>query len=430
MSLAIAHRGAHSDEDRRSRPLELIAAGVELGIDRVPAGPRGRRVHARPDEDAVTLASAAAAQALGSTTEVAAILFACTSPPYEQGGSVQTLAELMGLQGSTLAIELGVSLRDGLTAVRLASALADERPVLVCAAHLAGEDRTSGDGAVALLVGTPGSGEGSNPLARLTPAASLTVEVRDRWRLAGEAMAHTADDSFLAAIATRRLVDELLAAVPLSLRAQPAVVGPDRRASQSVERDSGGEGDPFVSATGTIGTAHPLLRLLGGLGEDRVVAAVSNGLGEALHVEAGESGGAYAEQLAARLAAASHDAEAPLAVAPAPDYAPFASVPRSWRDRGRDLRLEGLIAAGDGAAEVPSRTSQLGTTIACTNDHVFPGAASTEMAVVDLDTGGRFYGQVAIGEHVAIGDRVELVLRRLHHGGAIVHYFWKVRPCR
>jgi uncharacterized OB-fold protein len=47
-----------------------------------------------------------------------------------------------------------------------------------------------------------------------------------------------------------------------------------------------------------------------------------------------------------------------------------------------------------------------------------------------MDDGGQFYGQVAIGEHVAIDDRVELVPRRLHNGGGMIQYFWKVRPCR
>jgi uncharacterized OB-fold protein len=47
-----------------------------------------------------------------------------------------------------------------------------------------------------------------------------------------------------------------------------------------------------------------------------------------------------------------------------------------------------------------------------------------------MDDGGQFYGQVAIGEHVVIGDRVKLVPRKLHQGAGMVQYFWKVAPCR
>jgi uncharacterized OB-fold protein len=52
------------------------------------------------------------------------------------------------------------------------------------------------------------------------------------------------------------------------------------------------------------------------------------------------------------------------------------------------------------------------------------------MVAVSIDDGGQFFGQVAIGETVAIGDRVELVPRILHKGGGMVQYFWKVKPCR
>ena len=51
---------------------------------------------------------------------------------------------------------------------------------------------------------------------------------------------------------------------------------------------------------------------------------------------------------------------------------------------------------------------------------------STGMAVVALDGGARFYGQVVPSASVEIGDRVRLVPRRLHLGGGAVQYFWKV----
>jgi uncharacterized OB-fold protein len=95
-----------------------------------------------------------------------------------------------------------------------------------------------------------------------------------------------------------------------------------------------------------------------------------------------------------------------------------------------DLRLKGLVGPPEGLSVVPGRRHPRGKVIAWTNDYVYPPTTSTEMAVVEMDDGGQFYGQVAIGEHAAIGDRVELVARRLHHGGGMIQYFWKVRPCR
>jgi uncharacterized OB-fold protein len=61
---------------------------------------------------------------------------------------------------------------------------------------------------------------------------------------------------------------------------------------------------------------------------------------------------------------------------------------------------------------------------------VYPAAAVTEMVAVSIDGGGRFFGQVTMGDHVEIDDRVELVPRRLHHGGGVVQYFWKAKPCQ
>jgi uncharacterized OB-fold protein len=61
-----------------------------------------------------------------------------------------------------------------------------------------------------------------------------------------------------------------------------------------------------------------------------------------------------------------------------------------------------------------------------TRDRVYPAARSTGMAVVDLDGGGRFYGQVVPSATVEIGTRVRLVPRRLHDGGGAAQYFWKI----
>ncbi|MCW3066616.1 MAG: putative OB-fold protein contains Zn-ribbon domain, partial [Solirubrobacterales bacterium] len=69
------------------------------------------------------------------------------------------------------------------------------------------------------------------------------------------------------------------------------------------------------------------------------------------------------------------------------------------------------------------------TVLTWTRDYVYPGGDATEMAVIDLDDGARFYGQVAMGETAPIGTRVRLVPRRLHAGGGIVQYFWKAVPC-
>src|SRR4051812_21031524 len=68
---------------------------------RVPGG-RPRRCAARPDEDAVTLAAEAGAEALAAASQPpGSLIFASVTPPYDEGGSVQVLAELLGLPDDT-----------------------------------------------------------------------------------------------------------------------------------------------------------------------------------------------------------------------------------------------------------------------------------------------------------------------------------------
>ncbi|MCW3065745.1 MAG: hypothetical protein JWN32_2917, partial [Solirubrobacterales bacterium] len=110
----------------------LLALGAALPRDRVPAG-RVRRCAARPDEDAVTLAAEAGSDALASAAaSPAALVLATASPPYDEGGSAQVLAEFLGLGSDTWVAELTATMRDGLAAVRVALALAaaHDAPVL------------------------------------------------------------------------------------------------------------------------------------------------------------------------------------------------------------------------------------------------------------------------------------------------------------
>jgi hypothetical protein len=182
--------------------------------------------------------------------------------------------------------------------------------------------------------------------------------------------------------------------------------------------------------TGVVGAAHPLLRLIAGLDSASLVVSLSNGLGEAVHVAPTPAGGTLAQEARELTQNGGNRLDHAVATAFAADFDPYASGPRAWRDRDVDLRLAGLVGGPDGLPVVPGRVHPAGTVIAWTNDYVYPPTNSTEMAVVEMDDGGQFYGQVAIGEHVSIGDRIELVPRRLHHGGGLIQYFWKVKPCQ
>src|ERR1700676_2794024 len=121
--MIIAHQGTLSRDATRTagQTTTLLGAGAVLAEDRLGGGSSGRRRPvARRDEDVITLAAEAARQALPAALRgVSALILASTTGPYQEGGSSQTLAEILGLQGDVLAIDLTASRRDGLLAIRL-----------------------------------------------------------------------------------------------------------------------------------------------------------------------------------------------------------------------------------------------------------------------------------------------------------------------
>jgi hydroxymethylglutaryl-CoA synthase len=423
----------------------LLATGAALPADRVPIG-RARRCAARPDEDAVTLAAEAGYEALaaGGGGAPTALILAGTTLPYDEGGSVQALAELLGMDDAIFATELSATIRDGLAAVRVGLALAGANgaPVLVCAGHAThgAGDAESGDGAVALLLGPAGC---DDALAELRMGPSHVEELRDRWRLRGDDAPRDGDASFIGDFGATRLGSSVGRAAAGDSGLPVAVAALNARAAGKAERALGGPGDDLVARTGILGAAHPLLRLVCGLDAPRVVLAAAGGLADSLTVIPAPAADATAASLRAR-AAGGVDRDTPVPAPSGEGFEPYSSGPRAWRERGQDLRLEGvrygerLFFPPPAAppADDPDATGEVvalartGTVLTQTRDHVYPGGDVTGMAVLDLDDGARFYGQVIMGEQVDIGDRVRLVPRRLHEGGGVVQYFWKAAPCR
>ena len=72
-----------------------------------------------------------------------------------------------------------------------------------------------------------------------------------------------------------------------------------------------------------------------------------------------------------------------------------------------------------------------GTVVTFTVDHLaYSPSPPLVIAIVDFGNGARSSFEVADSEpdSVKIGDRVELVFRKLGTVGGVHNYFWKVRP--
>ena len=106
------------------------------------------------------------------------------------------------------------------------------------------------------------------------------------------------------------------------------------------------------------------------------------------------------------------------------------------------LRLTGHRDAGTGVVAFPYDWSvdgpatgntrpvplaRTGTVLSHNIDRLFAADREVQMVVVELDGGGEFGQSVAAPRRWAeVGDRVRLLLRRLHSGTGLPHYFWKV----
>jgi uncharacterized OB-fold protein len=385
---------------------------------------RGTVAAAAFDEDSITLAADAVLELLARTPATpAALLLATVSAPLAEGGAVQTVAELAGLAGVGLHVQehggttsaAGAALVSAAALVRVGIA-----PVIVVASDVRRDAAGApyGDGAVALLLDAEGR------LGRIKHAGSAAEAFPDRWRHAEDAGVQVGDDSLLP-----------YGAAP----AHRSALAGDGEPTELITVNA-----PLLDRAGLLGCAAlPAALLLGA--EDspsRTLIASAGGVTHALRFEPGP-GLTGAASDARTVLAAGVDA-APAAVGPVGGFDPYASVPRAWRERQQDLRLEGVRCADCGEVLYPAppccpkdgldaklepyRLQRTGTVLTRTRDHLFPLGAPITMCVVEVDGGGRFYGQAAGGQDVAIGERVRLVPRLLHRGGGRPQYFWKVQP--
>ena len=394
---------------------EVIGAGIALPDHRTANSPRGGRVAvAAWDQDILTLGAQAAQRVLDAHPgrRPATLILASVTTPFAEGGNVGILGEMLGVVGrGVTGLEIGGSVAAGLGALRMAIPLASaDGPVLVVAGDVGRSDgrKRFGDGAIAVLLGSGGDA------GTITDAGADLTWFMDRWRTDG------ADSITLG---------------DRSLRA----VAPGKGFAHAVESDTHvDDANPSLDGAGHLGCAASLVSLFAAFvgkrkGTRYTVSASSGGVSHSVTLVAGSGTKNIAADIGDVL-----DAGVDEPLPPAPDlsdFDPYTSESRRFRERAADLRLEGRRNPATGEVRYPPlgdgdpvRLARAGTVFTHTTDYVYPVGGPQSMAVVALDGGGRFYGQVIDGCRVEIGERVSLVPRRLHLGGGVPQYFWKVAP--
>ena len=410
-------------DQRATASAFIVDAQVSLGRWRTKTR-RGTVSRAAYDEDAVTMAARCGLAMLDRNPDVTpmGLVAATVSAPLPEPGIAPFLAEVLDIRSAAGrpgpdVLELAGSVSSGVAAVaEAARRVTDCRgPVLV----VVSDDRRDvkgrplGAAAVALLIDSAGD------VGSVTPAGSGAELFLDRWQRRDTPGVQAGDRSLDRYSPANGFADGLDA---------------DRVLLSTVS-------GPRVEGAGFPGCAAPLIGLFTSdatEGRDLVVASSAGGLSHAVRIAVGSRFSGIREQAGDEISGGLRGKR------PAdPDestFAPYSSQAMAFRERSQTFRL--LAASNTETGEVlfppppaassagfePCRLARTGTVVTFTRDHVFPSGGPLSMAVVDLDGGGRFYGQVADQLEVEIGDRVELVLRRLHEGGSVPNYFWKIQP--
>jgi len=430
---------------------------------------KGERTVCNHDEDALTLAVAAALEAAGDGLPgIDRVLVATLSAPCVEKSTAALLIEACDGRPSTAAIDVGGSRRAGLLALaQAAEAIAAGRAgrVLVVAADArptqpgdASEGRL-GDAAVAFVLGA----NGDAALASLIGQGHAAAEVWDEWRREGEVLQNEDGKGVREAAferpvlaAVRAALDD--AAVNAADLARLALAAPDARAAAGLAKRLGVAPDrlggaDLAESIGDAGCAQaPLLlaRALGDAAHGDLVCAGAYGDGGAALVLRATAGAAtfrpptpLAGQIAARRTI---PYARTLLWRSRPAAAPEVAAALLSSESGPIMRLHGarcphcgevsypparLCVACGREGPLPFRMSRRGTVFTFTRDALFEAPDPvTAMAVVDLEGGGRVYLQATDcdPDDITIGTRAELMLRRIHDGGGHPNYSWKCRP--
>lgn len=245
---------------------------------------------AAADEDSVTMAHAAAQDAIQASTydrdDLGLVAYATTTPPLAEGDVAGTLAELLGLPREVAAVAHTQSPRGGVQALR--DALAADGPALAVAADSPfgdpseGIDHAAGAGAVAFVAGPDGD-------VAVQDTASYTEEYPGtRYRPQGSRDVETYGATEYERDAYRTSLAEAVAGLDGTPDAL-APTAPDGGLPYRGARAVDGDAAVYERAhdLGDTGAASPLFGLLAAWDADETdVAVVGYGNGaDAVHLD-------------------------------------------------------------------------------------------------------------------------------------------------
>ncbi|MGI9053950.1 MAG: OB-fold domain-containing protein [Ilumatobacteraceae bacterium] len=440
-------------------------------------GGKGLRSVASYDEDTTSMGVEAGRTALATAPDgyrPELVAFATTAPAYADKTNATAIHAALALPDDVPAFDAVGAVRSGIGATWMAQAagglavLSDIRSGRPGSA----DEANGGDAAVALAFGTgTGSSRGSEVVAEVVGAASVSAEFTDRWRTPGESYSQLWEERFGEHVYVPLAEQAVTAALKSSGLAADEldhviVTGLHARAVKAAARAVGARpetlADDLSAEVGNTGTAHWALLLADLLdradpGQHVAVVVLADGCDVWLlrttdALAARRTGPTVREQVTATrtdLAYAQFltwrgqlHREPPRRPEPERPAAPPSVRADDWkfafvgsRDEHGFVHLPpSRVSMGSGEIDrmEPVRMADVPATIATfTVDRLaFSLSPPVVSAVIDFDGGGRFQCELTDVDPatVEIGDRVEMTFRRLFTSGGIHNYFWKARP--
>jgi hydroxymethylglutaryl-CoA synthase len=460
--------------------LRLSFSAISGGGRKTAGGGGGEKAVAYFDEDAVTMAVAAATDCVRGIDRdsVDGLLFASTSYPYKEKQGASVIAKALDLRRDVHTADLGTSLRAGTTALRAALdavKAGSARQVLVIAsdcrmaAPRSPLERSVGDGAAAFLI------SGEAVAAEVEQQHTISDEIIDVWRLDKDPFVHTWEDRFVVEHGYRANLVEAVKGLFGKLGrtakdfTKAVLYAPDARSHAAAARALGLDPktqlqDALFGRLGNTGAAFAPMLLVAALenarpGDAILVASYGDGA-EALsvrvtdsikglsdrrgirwHLERRAELGDYDKFLRFRhLEATEHDRRAGSGV----------SATIHYRDRNEDISFHGQRCRKCGQEQFPFQrvcftcyarddfaevrlSDRTGKVLSHTFDF-FAGSPDPPLIVtmIEAEGGARLYLQMtdAAPKEAKLDLPVEFTFRKIHEYGGAPNYFWKCTPVR
>lgn len=428
------------------------------------------------DEDAVTMAVAAGANALAGfdRASVDALFFASTTYAFREKQAAALVAKALDLRRDVATADHAGSLRAGTAALRAAFdavAAGSAQRVLVVASDCrlgapgSGLERSFGDGAAAFLVG------GDDSIATFEASHAIADELVDVWRSDGDRFVHTWEERFVLQEGYTPVLIEALrgffakTGASAADFARVALYAPDDKSAAGVARALGLDRaqvvDGLFGRLGNAGCAYAPILLASALesakpGERILVASYGDGaevlaLRTTGHLDPLAFRRGVAWHLARRRPVRSYDRYLAARSLQTREYEPprdqGLSATIHFRERDEDVAFKAQKCAKCFAVQFPIQrvcescfakdafelvrlSDKVGRVVTYTFDFFFPSPDPPTIVTITEIDGARVHLQLVdtTPQETKTGLPVVFTFRRIHEVGGRPNYYWKARP--